>query len=150
HHRQRALAAAVAAQLPVVANQLYPLGITPDRWIDLTPLGFALGGLVLTRSLLRDHFLELPPVARGRILDAIDSGVVVLDSHGRVRDLNPAAASLVGCGVGDVLGPPWFQPGAPSPGREVAAAGGRAFELSRTPTRHVPGGGTIVTVRDVT
>lgn len=160
HRRRRALLVVVSPLLPVAANRLYLGGATPDRWVDLTPSGLALAGLVLTWSLLCNDLLDLPPVTRSRVLDAISDGVLVVDPDGRVLDQNPAAARLLGCRIGDTLPGPLLGPGRRAEGageagpgtvpRETAEVEGRTMEITRSPARYLPAGAAIVVVRDVT
>ncbi|HEU0053141.1 MAG TPA: EAL domain-containing protein, partial [Longimicrobium sp.] len=46
--------------------------------------------------IFRFRFLDVLPVAREKVVDEMDDGVVVLDVEGRVVDLNPAARRILG------------------------------------------------------
>lgn len=105
------------AFLPFVANTVYLLGLVPDH-IDPTPLTMPVFALPLAVSLLRFHFLDMMPVARERIFEAISDGVVVVDAGGRVLDANPAATSLLGIDPESI-------------GRPLAEAGAADYGLSR-------------------
>jgi PAS domain S-box-containing protein len=62
---------------------------------DWTPVGFALSLGLLALSLKKLQLLDLIPIARDRVVESIQDGVVVLDAKGRIVDANPAALNLV-------------------------------------------------------
>jgi diguanylate cyclase (GGDEF)-like protein len=90
-------AALVCALLPFASNTAYLLGLVPNH-LDPTPATFPLFALPLALSLLRFRFLDLMPIARERVLESIEDGVIVVDNEGRVVDTNPAARAMLGIG----------------------------------------------------
>ena len=94
------------AILPWVANLLYLLHIEPFASLDLTPLGFALTGLIYAWTLFRFKLFDLVPVARGALVDRMSDGLLVLDGHNRVMDINPAALRLLRLTQAQILGQP--------------------------------------------
>jgi len=70
--------------------------------IDYTPVGLAVFGVGAAVALTRYRLLDVSPVPRNRVIDQVDTGIVVTDASDRVVDINPAAARLVG--ERDVLG----------------------------------------------
>lgn len=93
--RQRvALLAGSAAAL--TTGVLFALGrqpLVPD-WLDLSPVGFALMGVCYGYTIFQHRLLDLVPVARDNVIEGIRDGYVVLDTSGRVVDLNDAAREL--------------------------------------------------------
>ncbi len=94
YRRQAAIVLAGAA-IPWVGNALYLGGLSPVLGIDPTPLSFALSGMLYSLGIFRFHLFELVPVAREAIVEMMADGVVVLDKHDRVLDINPAAQEML-------------------------------------------------------
>ncbi len=95
-----------AAFVPWVLNVIYIFDIVPQIHLDWTSLGFAITGIIFSFTIYRFQFLDLVPVARGIILDSLADGIVVLDSHNRVLDFNPAAQQFLGFDAETVIGQP--------------------------------------------
>ena len=105
-YRGQTLAVLAALVIPWTANMLFVAGHTPVSGVDLTPLAFAVSGIILFFAVYRFRFLDLVPISRSTVLEAMPSGVIVLDSAGRVADINPAAEQVLGCKAQGVLGSP--------------------------------------------
>jgi len=134
HHRRR-IAGVVAAPVVVIALSLaYQSRLQPPEWVNLTPLGLAVALAIISWTLLRSRLLDLPPVARARVLDQLVEGVLVTDSRGRILDLNPAAEELLGLTAGAEL---------PQTIREVLGglARGEVVGTGSLPVEHDTGGG---------
>jgi len=102
YRRQGALVA-VAVFGPWVLNVLYVSGLNPVP-LDLTGFGFMLTGIAMLWALTRRQFLDLMPQARARVIESMRDGLVVLDTGGRIVDLNPAAAGIIGEAPAAVVG----------------------------------------------
>lgn len=93
--RRSAVTLVLSALTPWVVNIAYISGlITPS--VDPTPAALSLGIFLLAWSVLKFRVLNLVPVAREWIVDAMPDAVLVLDAHNRVADMNPAARHLLG------------------------------------------------------
>ncbi|MBX0285059.1 histidine kinase N-terminal 7TM domain-containing protein [Haloarcula salinisoli] len=104
----------VAAFVPLVGGAVaYVLDITV---IDYTPVGLAAFGVGVAVALSRYRLLDVHPVPRNRIIDQIETGVVVTDASDRIVDINPAATDVLSCS--DPLG------------RELRDIGGIAAEMA--------------------
>ncbi len=103
--RYQTAAMIVATIFPVVVNFLYISRIVPMLY-DLTPITFALSGLVLSWGLFHYRMFDLVPVARGAMVDRVSDGMLVLDAKGRVADLNPAAQQILNAHTAGVIGLP--------------------------------------------
>jgi len=57
---------------------------------------FGVASLAFAYAISRYGLVELAPVARDRLFEELDDGVVVVDDDGRVVDHNPAAERLLG------------------------------------------------------
>ena len=96
--RAQSLAIIVAAVIPWVGYVLRALG--PDDRVSLDPGAYlAVTGSILAFSMLRYHLLDVVPVAKERLFAELPDGVLVLDSPGRVIDVNPAFEELLGSRV---------------------------------------------------
>lgn len=102
-YRRQAVIVLLGAAVPWLGNAIYLSGLSPVRGIDPTPLSFALSGLLYSLGIFRFHLFELVPVAREAIVEMMADGVVVLDKHDRVLDINPAAQEMLRVS-GDVIG----------------------------------------------
>ncbi len=92
---QQAVLLLVAIGLPLTGNILFIFKMSPIPHMDLTPLLFSASGLSLTLSLYRYKMLQIVPIARSMIVESMSEGALVLDNHGRILDLNPAARTLI-------------------------------------------------------
>jgi PAS domain S-box-containing protein len=98
---RQAVAVGVGAVVPLVGNALYLFGASP---YDLTPVSYAVTGVLLTDAVVRADLLRLSPVARGTVLDTAPVSVFVLAPDGSVLDANPLARELVDAGEDSLLG----------------------------------------------
>lgn len=73
-----------------------------DLKIDPTPIGFVFTGVVILFAILREDYLNIVPTARKTVLDEIENGVVVVNSEGKITDMNSAAKKMLG--VNDPVG----------------------------------------------
>lgn len=158
---------------PLITNVLLITGVAP-RAYDPMPMGLALSALLFWNATLRHRLLHLVPVARGAVVEALADGVLTLDEHGLVLDLNPAMVRLSGLSPGAAIGRPVqdLQPALAdvlvqaghwrdqaSGAQEVSVdlprlcqVGERQFELRIVPLRTVSAGaaGSIWLLHDVT
>lgn len=102
-HRRRTVLLFVGLLFPWVGYALsfFELILFP---LDLTPVGFAAAGLIVTRALYRLRLFDIVPTAHDAVLEGITEGVFVLDLRGRVLDLNPAARRMIGRTASSVIG----------------------------------------------
>ena len=94
---------ATAALVPWAANIMTVFGLFPGP-IDVTPISFLFVGAVIAPLLFRSGLLDLVPIAREAVLEAMPSAVLVTDFAGRVVDYNPAAYRILGLGSGRGIG----------------------------------------------
>ncbi len=95
-YRLQGLSVFAAVILPLGVNLSYIFGYSPLPGMDLTPLAFAVAGLIILLSMVRFQMLDLVPAARTQVVESMGDGVIVLDPRGRVVDLNLAGAVLLG------------------------------------------------------
>jgi len=93
--RGRALLALVVGP-PWVLNALH-LFVLDVQSFDPTILGFVVSGIAGLFAVGRFRLFEVP-MARSRVVDGLDSGVLVYGRDGRVYDVNDRLESLLGIG----------------------------------------------------
>lgn len=132
-----------AAVLPMVGNLAHLAGLVPVPGLDLGPFTFTITGLIMALAVFRYQMLDLTPVAQRVILDNMREGVLVLDQHGRLLEINAAARGLLdvpasvhaGQGVAELGLPAGLGPDAPAEQElELGAPGDpRWVTVSATP-----------------
>jgi diguanylate cyclase (GGDEF)-like protein/PAS domain S-box-containing protein len=98
YRRQTTLILAAAAIIYVVYGYyLTGVPLVPSlKELDLNPLAFAVWGIVIVLAIFRYGLFELAPIARDALIEMLSDGVIVLDTHSRLVDANPAAQSIFG------------------------------------------------------
>jgi len=86
----------LALAIPFAAGILYLLNINLIPGLDLAPLSFALTSILLGQGFFKDKFSGLIPVARTKLIENLNDGILVLDVQDRLLDSNPAATRLFG------------------------------------------------------
>ncbi len=76
---------------PLLANVFYIARIPQIRYLDLTPFGFFLTGLLLFLGLTKYKLLEIAPVAREMLFDDLSDALIVIDMNHHIADLNLSA-----------------------------------------------------------
>ncbi len=84
-YRSQSIAILVSLFPPVICNAIYAVDPQFFRSGDPSPVAFALTGLILSYSFSRLQLFDLVPVARDRIVEGIQDGVVVSGCQGPHR-----------------------------------------------------------------
>lgn len=101
-YRRQALSVVSGVVFALAVNVIYLLELWPTLPVDPTPIGFAVGSATVAYGLFGAKLVDVTPVARSAVVDAIDDAVFVLDDERRIVDRNPAAAAvLTALGVDD-------------------------------------------------
>ena len=97
-------ALSIALALPAIGT-LFVMGmnVTIDGDRDITPITFTAAALIAAWGLRRRLF-DLAPIARDAVLARLRDPVMVVDRELRLVDVNPAAATLIGEPVSELLG----------------------------------------------
>jgi signal transduction histidine kinase/PAS domain-containing protein len=137
-HRGQTGVVLLGVLLPLIAHAAYVSGYRLLGFLNPVYLSYALTGLLVAWGLTRFQLAQLRPVARETLFENLRDGVLLLDSQGRVVDLNRSARALLGV-CGDPTGRPLQQvPGlAPEIRAGCLAAGDAPIELQAggTPPR---------------
>jgi diguanylate cyclase (GGDEF)-like protein/PAS domain S-box-containing protein len=75
-------------------------------WGNVMPLGLSLSGMIFAWGLYRYQLLDMVPVARDLLIESMIDGLIVIDSQGRIADINAAAREMIGVGPEPVIGKP--------------------------------------------
>jgi PAS domain-containing protein len=103
--RAQALMLLAGMLVVMLCNVLLITGFA-DRRFDPMPVGLACSAMMLAWSTFRHGLLELVPVARSALVDALQDGALVLDAQGRVVDVNATMSTLLGDSTHALLGQP--------------------------------------------
>ncbi|GEM_PF-6913835 len=148
--------------LPLLTDTIYVFGITPIPNFNFTSIMFSLSGLLLSANVLYLRLLDVLPLAYEAAVNEMRVGAIVLDAHGRVSHLNPAAAQITGLANDQVVGiearqclpqltPLWDS--AQGRAEITLPRGGEAytFQLQRTAIRKRQKlAGQVITLDDIT
>lgn len=120
--------------LPWVVNAIDLSRVFGFIHVDAVALAFGVTGLAMIPALRRYRLLDLIPVARSSVVQAMVDPVIVVDPQGRIVDLNDAAERLLERPPDELIGSPVTEAFGRWPallrGLERAEAGGEpAFEL---------------------
>jgi PAS domain S-box-containing protein len=89
---------------PWIGNALYITGFSPIPTLDITPLAFAISGAIFAWGIFRLHLFDIVPIARRTLIDSMGDGMLVVDLHNRLVDVNPAFLKIVGLPKEAVIG----------------------------------------------
>ena len=94
----------IALAFPTLLNYFAELSKIPFPGVNPTPAFLWIAAILYAIALFRYHFLDVIPIARGRLIEALSKPVLVLDTSDRVVDINPAACSLFSLTPATALG----------------------------------------------
>ncbi len=96
----------IALAFPTVINYLFIFGLTPIKGVNMTAPLLWISAILYTAALFRYRFLDILPIARSRLIETMSTPMLVLDTGGRIIDLNPAACSLFSTTSSAAVGKP--------------------------------------------
>lgn len=94
-HRAEARLLVNASVFIWVSNLLFIAELSPLPGYDFTTLAYALAGLAIGYLIERTDILSSPPLMRDLIIDNLDYGMIVVDTVGRVVEINRSAQTLL-------------------------------------------------------
>ncbi len=94
-YQKQSFVIALGVVVPWVVGVAYVFLGWPHPAVDPTPIGFAITAVLFGVGIFTTRLIDVVPVARSRLLDALDDGVVVVDADGRLLDANAAARELL-------------------------------------------------------
>jgi diguanylate cyclase (GGDEF)-like protein len=153
--------------VPMVANFTFLTRTFPLPGLDPTPFAMIITGLVAAWSIFSFRLFDLVPIARSFVVEKMGDGVIVLDAHNRIADLNVAAAAVLKKSTAELVGQaagaafaPWADPvwsfqGWAKARNELTIGADedkRVYELHFSPLHDAMGGvaGRLIVFRDIT
>ena len=94
----------LAAFIPWLANLAHLLGFRPMGHIDITPFAFILTVFMLSIGIIRFRLLDIIPIAREKVLEAMKEGLIVMDHLDRIIDLNPEIKIILSISEESLIG----------------------------------------------
>jgi diguanylate cyclase (GGDEF)-like protein len=95
-HRRQTVLVISAIMFFIIVDILFQAGITPIRQYTLSPAALAVSALLLALAVFQYRILDLAPITRSMVMDAISDIILIADDTGRLIEYNRAAASLFG------------------------------------------------------
>lgn len=81
--------------IPFAASVFTQLNYAELADLDMAPISFGVSSILYAYAIFRHQFMDLLPVARGHLIESMSDGVLVLDEHGRIVDINPAMRNIL-------------------------------------------------------
>lgn len=95
-YRAQMLTIAIGLLIPVLGSVLSILDLVPGPMRDIYPYTAAVGNLFIVVGLFSFRVFDIVPIAREQVFDNMEDGVIVVDSLGRLVDINQAARRFLG------------------------------------------------------
>lgn len=103
-YRGQTLALVISVIAPWLANALYITRLSPIDPLDLTPFAFTISVVGVAWGIFGFRLVDVAPVARDVLLENMREGLIVLNAHHRVVDINPAAGRMIGLPAEQAIG----------------------------------------------
>lgn len=156
-YRRQAQYIILGVSAPWLGNLLEITGLWTAA-VDLGPILTTVTGLSIGIAVFRFRFLDLSPIARDTVVEAMQGAVIVLDDEDRVVDANPAGRRLLDTPADDIVGqsvddvaPPALAAVCRDDGPVTLSLSGgtgeRVYDVERS---SLAGGGRVVFLTDVT
>ena len=101
-YRQQTAVVLVGTLIPWVGNIFSFSGLFPYHDLDITPFSFIGSGLLFSFGLLHYHLMDIVPIAHSQLVTSMPDGLIVLDTHQRIVEINPAAQDMTGVGISEI------------------------------------------------
>lgn len=77
-----------------------------NNTIDLTPITLGVSNLIIAWEIFHNRFLSIAPIARNILVEVMTDGIIVIDNHYLVVDINPMAQTITGFDANQAIGRP--------------------------------------------
>lgn len=84
-----------ATIIPWIFNIIYLLGVRPMKYLDLTPFAFIITCILIGVGLIQFRLFDIIPVARDKVIEEMQDGVIVLDFNKRIVDINSKMKEII-------------------------------------------------------
>ncbi|CCQ32170.1 Signal-transducing histidine kinase protein [Halorhabdus tiamatea SARL4B] len=95
-YRQQVVVIIIGSVVPLVANAVFAMGLSPHPGLNPTPLSFVLTGVIVSWALFEYDFLSVAPLASDMVVEELPDPVLVLDADDAVVKHNAAARAAFG------------------------------------------------------
>jgi len=151
--------------IPFAASLFTQIHYSELAGLDLAPVTFGISSILYSYAVFRHQFMDLLPVARGRLIESMSDGVLVLDAQNRIVDINPIMkkflgrepSGLISRNVSEVLdlwsyNPEWFLIGETRTEVKLPGKPSCYLDLRVTPLYDINEkiSGRLIVLRDVT
>ena len=93
--RKQSVVIIIGTLVPWVANSFVVSGAELFDNLDTTPFAFLFTSIIISIGFLRFSLFDIMPMARDKVINAMQEGWLVLDVQNRVIDYNPNMASIL-------------------------------------------------------
>lgn len=90
--------------LPLLGNLIYQFQPLEFDGVDWSSILLSISSLLFLWVLYGMHLLDIVPIAREKLIDGLQDGMVVLDMQGRIVDINQPAIRMIGSQPGNLVG----------------------------------------------
>jgi len=84
----------IATLIPIIGNLMYVTNINPYPGFDWTPVSFVLTGLIIALGIFRFSMFNIVPLARTKLFETLNDGVLVINADGFIEDCNSAVYTI--------------------------------------------------------
>jgi signal transduction histidine kinase len=84
----------IATLIPIIGNLMYLTDINPYPGFDWTPVSFVLTGIIIALGVVRFRMFDVVPLARTKLFEIMNDGVLVINAEGSIEDCNSAVYSI--------------------------------------------------------
>lgn len=85
----------IASLLPLIGNLIYVFHINPLPGFDWTPFTFLITGILIAINISQFKMFDLVPFGRNKLFETIPDAILIIDTAGRIADINPAMRELI-------------------------------------------------------
>lgn len=103
-YKKQYIAILIAAFIPWITNLIYLIGYRPFQHIDLTPYAFIITSGAIAFALLKFSLFDLIPLAREKVIESMNDGVIILDWDKRIIDTNQVVSQFLGFAGDNIIG----------------------------------------------
>lgn len=100
-NRSRVFFILMSSLVPYFFSFLYLFGFRIYGYIDLTPLGFLVTGILITLGTLNNGLLDIKPLVLNSLFESIPDAIFVVDLNNRITSTNPKASEMISNGTLD-------------------------------------------------
>ncbi|MEX0681579.1 MAG: histidine kinase N-terminal 7TM domain-containing protein [Balneolales bacterium] len=97
-----------AVSIPWLANMIYLFDIRPFEHLDITPFAFVVTCLAVSTGLVYFKLFKILPIAREKIIQEMNEGILILNNKLQILDANPAILGILKKSETDVIGKSFY------------------------------------------